>query len=248
MAGAQPRTMRRRLHRYYVKQGICPAHFTCPHEDECHTGVSNFVGPREPSIGKEYLSRSLPRLLFVSLDPGKLEESDPLELQVVSKLAKDPRWLRRQRKHWYRTHELARHLLGYFDKGMTIEQTRLYFAHTNVVRCCVNNPGSRQARAALYRNCRQYLADEILLLEPDIIVTQGNSAHGAVRKVLGDRATPRTRSGVEYDILALGKPEKTIWLRSVHPTARGTKYQDQVDNQWKAFRRIVASFSKNWRG
>jgi len=245
MAGVQPRTMRRRLHRYYVKQGICPAHFTCPHETECRTGVSNFVGPREPSIGKEYLSRSLPRLLFVSLDPGKLEKTDPLELQVVSKLPVEPRWLKRQRRHWYRTHELALHLLGYFDKGMTLEQTRLHFAHANVVRCCVNNRGSRQARAALYRNCRQYLADEILLLEPDIIVTQGNSAHSAVQHTLGEKAKQRVRSGVGYHILELDKPEKTLWLQSVHPTARGTKYQDQVDNQWRVFRRIVASFFKN---
>ncbi|PYQ74283.1 MAG: hypothetical protein DMG01_21090 [Acidobacteria bacterium] len=46
-----------------------------------------------------------------------------------------------------------------------------HFAHMNSAKCCQNNPRNAQAAAVLFENCRPFIAKELELLQPDIIVS-----------------------------------------------------------------------------
>ena len=166
--------MLRQLEAYYRDEGILATSFTCPFQSACSGGKEAFTGPKSAFVSSGYERENLPRLLFLSLDSGsgvrsaeaRLPGSVRAELEEVDVLPKGKGW------HWYRTYELGWYILRQFrpiEKG----QVNRYFAHANAAKCCQNKPGRRQADAKLFRNCREYLAGELRVLQPDIVVTSG---------------------------------------------------------------------------
>ena len=126
----------------------------------------------------------LPRLLFLSLDSGSAdEEPENRTLEGVRKwnVECDVEGLTKNR-HWYRTHELAQKLFAPFLPGISVADTRLFFAHVNSAKCCQNKPGMALADPTLFWNCRKFIPEELKILEPEIIVTQGGWAKEAIRK------------------------------------------------------------------
>ena len=85
------------LHQYYHAEGICADHFACPHFEECSSAADHFTTAREASAGEEYLKGTLPRLLFVSLDPG--DEDEDRHFHVWTEPADTSRWP--ANRHWY---------------------------------------------------------------------------------------------------------------------------------------------------
>ena len=177
--------MLQQLETYYESQGILATSFTCRFQETCRGGSETFTGPKSAFVSAGYERGDLPRLLFLSLDSGSGKKSPESRL---------PKTVRRgeenmdvgglpKHKHWYRTHELAWHLLRQFDSSLTIERVNRYFAHANSAKCCQNKPGRAQADATLFRNCRRYLAEEIRLLRPDVIVTQGDWAEWGMESI-----------------------------------------------------------------
>ena len=59
-----------RLKHHYESNGISAANFHCQHRSDCSRDCDGFVEAREAFVGTEYEFGNLPRLLFVSLDPG----------------------------------------------------------------------------------------------------------------------------------------------------------------------------------
>ena len=176
--------MLRELKTFYKKEGILSTSFTCPFKSDCKGTSKSFTGPKSTFVSTGYETGTLPRLLFLSLDSGS-GDADPakrLPLAIRKKLERDVDVLSLPRhRHWYRTHELAWYILRRFDKTLNIEDTRKYFAHANSAKCCMNKAGSKKADKRLFRNCSPYLRDELPLLAPEIIVTQGNEARKAIR-------------------------------------------------------------------
>ena len=56
------------------------------------------------------------------------------------------------------------------------------FVHARTAKCCSNANGKRQEPGILYDNCGEYLSEELKILSPDVIITQGNHAHRIVEK------------------------------------------------------------------
>jgi hypothetical protein len=56
--------------RYYEEAGISATNFRCKHLRDCKQACADFTEAREAYIGREYARGTLPRLLFLSLDPG----------------------------------------------------------------------------------------------------------------------------------------------------------------------------------
>lgn len=225
---------------YYRKNGIAPGHveFRCEHFKSCKGDCPDFATAREPFIGGEYErcgNFSMPRLLFLSLDAGELESGESIEAQRTKegKCKLDHDGLNKA-YHWYRTHELAWTLLRQFNRELTIEDTCLYFAHTNSAKCCMNKDNHKMADRRMFRNCRAYIPGEIEALRPDILVTQGDNAKWAVESI------PEIKQRRDGGILTLGDRD-VRWIHSYHPNAYG-KFNPQRRNCWPGWAAIIGRF------
>jgi len=196
--------MIKQLREFYEREKISAVDFDCPSQSCCrqtaqeHGGT--FTTARDVCLGVRYLDSSRPRILVVSLDPGSYtqdEHSKPETRKLENQICSEPRSeLGFRNCHWYRTHEgvacvvnaLAKEgvacvvdaLAKEGKKTITVNEAALWFAHTSVVRCCANLPGRRQAPWEMSWSCRDYLRQEIEILMPDIIWTQGGSAFDAM--------------------------------------------------------------------
>lgn len=215
--------MLKQLESFYKENGILATNFTCIHQDECSFGCRGFTGPKSTYVGSGYEKNILPRLLFLSLDSGSGNKSAEARLPLAvreQEEATDVLALPKH-KHWFRTHELAWYILRRFKPDLEIEQAKNYFAHANSAKCCMNNPQRKKAGKILFKNCRKYIKEELRILGPKILVTQGNEAKHAVAlivesplKMIDDFATIIRINGKE-----------TFWLHTYHP------------NNWGAFNR-----------
>ena len=120
-------------------------------------------------------------------------------------------------RHWYRTHELAWYLLKRYEPRISVEKTKMYFAHVNSAKCCMNKKGSKKADGVLFRNCRIYLKQELSILRPKIIVTQGNEAKSAVIHICEESL----KKFDDYASLIKLNGSQIFWLHTYHASNWG---------------------------
>ena len=243
------------LEEFYTSRGIHPLNFRCCHRGECSANSPNFTEAKMSFVGPRYEEATLPRLLFLSLDSGDAD-ADPkrhtAEAVQTMELERDVEKLPKH-KHWYRTHEMAFELLRQFEPQLTIPDSRLYFAHVNSAKCCQNKDGRRQADLILFKNCRDYIIDELRILAPDVVVTQGDAA----RKAILSKFCPRP-----HDVRTIESPEFSLnaryetglielvpgvksflWLHTYHPNNFG-RFNPQRRYSWPLYVEEVGRF---WR-
>jgi hypothetical protein len=183
----------------------------------------------------------MPRLLFLSLDPGKLTSPESVRAQRTRQGKCRVNHFSHSREefpkyqHWYRTHELAWTLLHQFNPELTIEEACLYFAHTNSAKCCMNKDKHQLADRRMFEKCRAFIPGEIEALSPDILVTQGDYAMRAVES--GFAIERRVDGG----ILKLGHGN-VRWIQSYHPNCRGGMFYTQRRERWPHWKAIVGRF------
>ena len=81
----------------------------------------------------------------------------------------------------------------------------------------------------MYKNCGGYLGEELSILKPDVIVTQGNNAHGMAQKYAFEenaiKISVENIIGIENciaRIVNLKEGNRSVyWLRSYFPTYWG---------------------------
>ncbi|MYD61641.1 MAG: hypothetical protein F4W91_11420 [Gemmatimonadetes bacterium] len=227
--------MMKQLRSYFDSVGISANNFRCCNYEECKAGNPNFVEATEPYIGIEYEKNTLPRVLFLSLDPGSAD-SDPNNRTTKA----SRKWMAnfnplslRKGQHWYETHELAWKILRKFLPDLQFRKVGPYFAHTNCAKCCENNPNNSMASNRLFENCRQFIPREIEILSPDILVTQGNSAKWVVEYEIYENeqdcynSAEQLETGVDcckVYIIIIGD-KKVVWIHTYHP--RHGRYWNQ---------------------
>lgn len=188
------------LRAYYRRHGICAEGFDCPHgrprAGSCRSISQDFVTAREAFVGSEYEKGTLPRVLFVSIDassdsPGREPSRRTLEyMRYWEENGKshpdgcNPERLPKN-LHWYRTHEFAYGLLQAAAKRNRItpfhfRDIHKYFAHTNSAKCKDAARQTGQGPPLVFNNCRKFIAPEIELLRPDVLVTQGDWGHRSI--------------------------------------------------------------------
>lgn len=225
---------------YYQQKGISALNFRCPHLQACSKGNKKFVEAKEALVGTEYEKGTLPRLLFVSLDPGS-SDRDPKRRTVkfVRHLEEhecDVAQLPKVR-HWYRTHELAWILLKKFKSDLQIQDTHLYFAHVNSVKCCVMNEDHKSAPRTLFDNCRKYVSGEIVILRPDILVTQGKWAKVAIEQSFDVPQSPKNKRLCSHVQFPLDN-RKVLWFHTYHPSNYG-KFNQQRRGCFEKWAKII---------
>jgi hypothetical protein len=232
----------RRLNVLYEANGISALRFACKHHAACSADAPGFVAAQETFVGPEYAEGGLPRLLFLSLDPGSLDPAPRTRtMEAVRRrvLAGNVHAFP-QGRHWYQTHCLAFVLLQAFDPQIRLDTVSQYFAHMNSAKCCENNPQGQKGRPVLYRNCRGYIAEEIGILRPDILVTQGKEAREAV-----ELEVHRLKAGTEaceYAILETSPGQRAIHFATHHPRYGG--FWSQRGACWPAYAAAAVTFMR----
>ena len=245
--------MIKRLSIYYEDHGISPVDFDCRWRRSCADGSPKFTEAKVSYVGPGYEEGELPRLLFLSLDSGSGRE-DPLERTAEAVRARE---LERnlatlhKNQHWPRTHEMAHTLLRQFQPGLELDDARLHFAHVNSAKCCQNHPSRKQAQEVLFRNCRRFIPDELRLLQPDVIVTQGKQAAKVITDCFDVRRDPprsidvpgyKCKASYETGIVEMGsEPWDTLWLKTYHPSNHGS-FHPQREYCWPLYAQAVGEF------
>ena len=242
---------------FYEEQGISP--FSCCSKDKCNKAKSPcFTEAKASYVGPHYEKGQLPRLLFLSLDSGKGcsdEKQRTIEAVRCQNLATDVETLPKN-KHWYLTHEMALKLLCQFKSGLKIADTPPYFAHVNSAKCCQNKKNKGQADGTLFDECRRFIPEELRILKPDIVVTQGNWAKVAICKsfTVQKRVECSIESAAEYKrdahyetgFIELEPGRCALWLQTYHPRARGYFYP-QRKHCWPLYAKAVGQWmGRSW--
>jgi len=192
--------MLQQLRNYYLERGIAAEAFSCPHGAlgplSCRSNSTDFVTAREAFVGSEYEKGTLPRVLFLSIDastdhPGRAPAKRTLEYMRFweENGRPDPQGCDAERlhkgRHWYWTHKIAHEMLNsvsFAKLGRPIQfrDIHKYFAHTNSAKCKDAARGTGQGPELVFRNCRPHIPEEIRLLRPDVVVTQGKFGRDAI--------------------------------------------------------------------
>lgn len=209
------------LKKYYIENGISANSFVkgayrCKHYDQCSTRPDGrkktpFYEAKEAFVSTRYELHKVPRLLVVSLDPKYSPAYNAPEKRTLENVRNqeefssgDSYYDWSPKTHWRKTYDclflLLKRFLGYERDRREI---RHYFAHTNCAKCH-DKSGSDQASDELFFNCREYLPSEILILDPDVVITQGKISYFSYME---EFVTP--------DVVPL--PEKYRHLSKVHP-------------------------------
>ena len=244
------------LENYYQERGILARGFDCKHECDCRkrergqgeypllpkdtTAWSKeteckFTPARSAYVGRLYgVPKGLPRLMFLSLDPGSaLVKRDP-EFNIASDQSRLPKEVREgfearmERVRASRSKAtptlrgmnlLALRVLGEFPEcpaDNPVDVAR-YYAHVNAVKCSLNLPSRRKVPARMFRNCRGYLPREIGLLEPQVVVTMGDDAKDSAKHVFN--------GPVPDDGIVTLDGRGVFWIHSPHPAVRDGSFK-----------------------
>jgi hypothetical protein len=223
------------LEEYYGSKGISPSKFHCRHAKNCGGGHEGFTPGLQAFVGTEYEKRTLPRVLFLSLDSGKApEDADSKSMSAIRDweenhvVVKD--LLQHKLRHWYETHEVAHKILSKFNPDLELQEVKPHFAHTTSAKCCLNLPQKQQASDALFKNCREFIPLELEILAPDILITQGNAASAAIEKGFVEANKGMAPQSNRPDCPAHTLPingRSVIWFPMYHPSARYGLYTKQ---------------------
>ena len=170
---------------------------------------------------KKYKGHSIPRIVVVSLSASKpMLKSEPEQAEGKSFSLN---------RHWRGTTTTIRSLLDLFvdlapagDWGA--ESTKIIgklFVHVRTAKCFSNANGTGQEPAQLYKNCGGYLSEEVSILEPDVVVTQGGAAHYMAAQHVFENVEVGKVKGIANSIERLKKDNRRVyWLKSYFPYGR----------------------------
>ena len=247
--------MQNQLNKYYKKARISPVKntgnfddmfddFSCPMKKDCRAaakgdcraaaalnGVESFIfAPRTEGVNVskyyvagEYKGDRIPRIVVISLSAPRPDISTAKN-ETCSQTKKTVR-----NYHWPETLMTVRSLLCPFiapEKFPELELIEKLFVHLRTAKCCSNAKGGTQEPGRVYKNCGKYLGEEVRILEPDIIVTQGNHAHRQAEKHVFDKNAANIAveevEGIGDSIariVNLKQDNRSVyWLRTIFPT------------------------------
>ena len=134
----------------------------------------------------------------------------------------------------------------------TYEKELSYFAMINAAKCSGAGKSTRMVPRRLYDRCRKYALGELRILDPEIVVTQGDLAQSVLKRGGGEHSLVSIASDKLTELMgSLGSSLKdsdalriiadkhlrlfsfasslsdpVIVLQTPHPSARGGKWQE----------------------
>ena len=245
--------------------------FGCPKKDDCREACRNAYKPlsddskflfsprtEEATVSqyyseKKYKGHRIPRIMVVSLSASEPMEKKPEQAEGKS-FALNP--------HWRGTTTTIRSLLDPFvdlapagDWGA--ESTKIIgelFVHVRTAKCFSNVGGPGQEPSLLYENCGEYLSKEVSILKPDVVVTQGNHAHGQAERHVFDENAKKTAvekvEGIDNSIARIVRLKeddwKVYWLRPDFPNPRTKFYSEHAGKPVDSERGIAGAKRENF--
>lgn len=243
--------MLKELNDYYSENGILSTHFHCKYFDQCVSGSKGLIKGKSAYISTEYEAHSLPRILFVSLDPGSdksyetPEKRTPEGVRAIEEISPwqsyNPLW------HWHATHKLALLIAQVIRPSLTVKDANRIFAHTNCVKCCYIQDTREMSGDILYRNCKNYLRGELSILNPDILLTQGVKAKEAVAfstNEISHLDEYRTIVDLHDRIHMLSINEHPVlYIQTIHPTWRNDRTRKQEKELYPVYLKAVKTYA-----
>ncbi len=194
--------------------GNCNIHvgaFACPHRARCE----ELANPRPLMAGMEAHVGSLygqgTRIVVVSLDAGGASQDLEARTTTIDRVAPD----NAENSHMYGTALFVQHLLNAENPP---DLPMAHVAMLNSAKCGGNDGTMNTVPSAVHYQCRQYLFEELRILEPDIVWLQGN----IVRQVVSDRLTTLSiaRAGIVSPWLAEANSQTQRLARLIDPIAQ----------------------------
>ena len=230
-------SLRHKLADYYIERNIHPQHFACPFQDFCRQFAhKQEMTETKMSMVGSHFGDHFPRIAVLSLDPPNGNRGDCIEPYqrtteyISEKHENDDYSANRPNPHWAFTQIIVKDILCWFGyvaqpgvavaggsyAGRPIENVSAYFAHVNVAKCSMNNPGKGQAHRKVHVKCADsYLLGELKILAPDILITQGNASNEITARLLNaERFSPSDLPRARKIDL---EGKTTLWLPMRHP-------------------------------
>lgn len=240
------------LTNYYSENRILSTNFDCQFLSQCSCGnPNNLIKGKSAYIGKYYEDHSLPRILFVSLDMGSDDDFETNEKRTpigVRQIEEQRNWkVLNPLWQWYETHYFALKIVEAMGLDYSEEDVNHIFAHTNSAKCCENKASHDMSKGELYNNCRTFCKGEIELLNPDIIVAQGDRAFEAVNYTF-----PEISKSVEFIgfnqiheriKVYLINDHPVLFLRTIYPSWRNKRTLDQREKLYPFYLKAAKDFS-----
>ena len=264
-----------KLKKYHVDNAISPLNFNCKYFSSCVSKAQNkgkFTKGHGIWVGTEYEKGKVPKLLFLSLDSGSAE-LDPNKRTMEAAMKWNQAWLPGKGdkpRHWYRTQQFAWHMFNEYNntfnttldignvdenydfKPLTeIHKVKPYYAAANSAKCCMNNESRSQADSILFENCREYILGELTILDPDILVTQGQYARMVaekmqIKKILHkENISEASSKADDYHILQMNNGKTVVWIHHYHPNNYGFFKKNR--DKYIAYAKKTAEFLKTKR-
>ncbi len=269
------------LNQYYESKGIAPVDgtngyansygvFRCPKKDCCRDACYDYWKKGEEDIfcfsppidsvcvsqyytDKTYCGDSIPRIVVISLSAP--EPSMPTGGIITGAM----------NQHWRETLAMVRSLLYPFiapekfpmpirnweDEDITIVES--LFVQARTAKCCSNANGGKEEPSKVYENCGGYLSEEISILEPDVIITQGNNAHPRAKKYVFNTNTIQKVKGIQginpvHNVAHVAtlryNSRRVFWLQLHHP--RHPVYYSQAGDKIALESNCVGAMRKNF--
>ena len=225
---------------FYSAHGLLAKDFRCKNSNQCEIAAS----PRELSrgasahIGEKYGDPY--RIVVVSLDRGhQSEKTDSTESRtnIIEGL-----WEQKTKQHMTGTKKILTALLE--KEFASSENLFLHFAMTNSAKCSGNDGDRSVVPDALYEKCATFAWEELGLLEPELIITQGKMARNVLNgyvEALSEEDVMEVLTYLHVENMAVAQTVKNcvstfigrvqmgreapLLLSLPHPSARGGQWQ-----------------------
>jgi hypothetical protein len=225
-----------KLHDYYFQKEIHPNLFRCLHQDFCrqYAYQGNMTEAKMSMVGSQYGTK-YPRIVVVSFDPPQQSEFSKAEDRLSESIAQlheqEDFNLTRPNPHWAMTQIIVKDILCLFGypslinsavvsesyAGRTIENVSAFFAHVNVAKCSMNNLSRGKASAAVHKTCGEaYLIEELIILEPNVIISQGSNTNFILGELL--TGTPIYQKDLPVSKKVKLGSKTTMWMPMYHPS------------------------------
>ena len=242
--------------------------FCCPKKDDCRKVCCKAYRPLDRDekftfsprtegveVSRYYKDKksrgdSIPRIVVVSLSaPMPSAEKESPSLTRPTPL----------NTHWRETLAMVRSLLHPFiapeqfpepvenEESESKKIVEELFVHVRTAKCCSN--GSSQEHGQVYKNCGHYLSEELRILEPDVIVTQGDYAHDQSKEHVFDMDTAVEKveciaNSIARIVNLREDNGEVCWLRTYHP--RSWRFYCQAGPKIDCESHVVGAKRKNF--
>ncbi len=204
--------------------------FCCGHKKACRSSAERsgkkFAAGQLSYVGDGYAAEidGIPmRILVVPMQVGKKRDRISMKERREQVLDRIPNPGKDGNKHMPGVIQVLQVLMGldpYGDVEKIDDGRHVFkaFAMANSVLCSRFHPETRRGAptAAMLRNCQSHLRQTVTLLEPTIIVTQGNVPKKALGNVVDQCKPIRNR----VDWVTIGNLQ-TVWCKLQHPSWSG---------------------------